>query len=71
LSDAFSSQSETRKCFTTIAFQLSKYAFRDFQENMKGLELNGTNQLLVYTDNVNVSGEYKNTIKKTTETVRG
>jgi hypothetical protein len=33
----------------------------------KGLELNGTHQLLVYTGNINVLDKYINTIKKNME----
>jgi hypothetical protein len=34
-----------------------------------GFKLNGTHQLLVYTDDVNLLGDYTNTIKKNTETL--
>jgi hypothetical protein len=35
----------------------SEYAIRRVQENQVGLKLNGTHQLLVYTDNLNVLGD--------------
>jgi hypothetical protein len=33
-----------------------------------GIELNGTHQLLVYADDVNLLGDYTDTIKKNTQT---
>ena len=44
-----------------------EYAIRRVQVNQDGLKLNGTNQLLVYADVVNVWGRSIHTVKKNKE----
>jgi hypothetical protein len=44
-----------------------QYAIRKVQANKEGLKLNGTHQLLVYADDVNVLGGSIHTTRKNTE----
>jgi hypothetical protein len=48
-----------------------EYAIRKVQDNQVGLKLNGTHQLLVYVDDVNLLGDSVNTIKENSETLLG
>jgi hypothetical protein len=45
-----------------------EYAIRKVRENQASLELNGTHQILVYADDINLLGDSLNTIKENTET---
>jgi hypothetical protein len=60
------------RCFIAIVFNFAvEYAIRNVQENQVGLKLNGTHQLLVYADDVNLLGDNIDTINKDTETLIG
>jgi hypothetical protein len=54
-----------RLCAPLFSFSMrSVSAIMKVQENQVGLKSNGTHQLLVYADDVNVSENYINTMKK-------
>jgi hypothetical protein len=44
-----------------------EYAIKKVQANQEGLKLNGTHQLLVYADDVNILGGSMHTVRKNTE----
>jgi hypothetical protein len=47
----------------------SEYAIGKVKENQVGLKLNGTHQLLVYADDVNLLRDNINTVQKNTQTL--
>jgi hypothetical protein len=49
--------SETRRCFITISFQLCFRICHQVGPRKQGLELNGTQKLVVYADYINILGE--------------
>jgi hypothetical protein len=52
----------------SLLFNLAlRYTIKEVQVNQDGLKLNGTYQLLVYADDINISGGRVHAIKKNTE----
>jgi hypothetical protein len=67
LSDSFPIQNSLKQGddLSPLLFNFAlEYAITMLQENQGGLKLNGTHQLLAYTDDVNLLGDSIDTIKK-------
>jgi len=72
LSDMFPIMNGVKQGDASLAllFNFSlEYAIGRIQVNQDGLKLNGTQQLLVYADDINILGRSIYTIQKNTETV--
>jgi hypothetical protein len=72
LSDIFCTKNGLKRGDDSLPLLLTfalGYAIKSVQLNQNGLKLNGTHQLLVYADDVNILGGRVHTIKKTTQAI--
>jgi hypothetical protein len=71
VSDTFPIQNGLKQgdALSPLFFNFAYVCHQEFQENLVDLELNGTHQLLVYANGINLFGDSMNIIKENTETL--